>query len=140
MNYTRIALASVGAFAAYFILGGLMFTALPLANEFAKYPNVYRSRESIIHAMPAGMAAMYISMLALAVMYAMMYRAGFGLRQGALFGALIGVYAIGSFVVHNYVNLNIGLKLTAQQGVAYFIEWVAVGIAIGLIYRPPVAQ
>ena len=34
------------------------------------------------------------------------------------------------------VNSNIGLKLTIEQAVAYFIEWVAVGVAIGLIYRP----
>jgi hypothetical protein len=38
--------------------------------------------------------------------------------------------------VHNYVNLNIGLKLTVQQAVAYFIEWLVVGIVLGLIYRP----
>lgn len=40
-------------------------------------------------------------------------------------------------MVHNYVNLNIGLRLTIQQSVAYFIEWVVAGIAIGLLYRPP---
>jgi len=34
------------------------------------------------------------------------------------------------------VNLNIGLKLTIEQGIAYFVEWTVVGIAIGLIYRP----
>ena len=45
-----------------------------------------------------------------------------------------------SFVVHNYVNLNIGLKLTLEQAVAYFVEWVVAGIAIGLIYRPPAAH
>jgi hypothetical protein len=39
-------------------------------------------------------------------------------------------------VVHNYVNLNIGLKLTLQQAAAYFVEWLVVGTVIGLIYRP----
>jgi hypothetical protein len=72
----------------------------------------------------------------LAVIYAMLYRGGSGLAEGARFGALIGVFAICSFVIHNYVNLNIGLKLTVQQSVAYFIEWLAVGMVIGLIYRP----
>jgi hypothetical protein len=28
------------------------------------------------------------------------------------------------------------LKLTVQQAVAYFVEWVIVGLVIGLIYRP----
>jgi hypothetical protein len=41
-------------------------------------------------------------------------------------------------VVHNYVNLNIGLKLTLQQGAAYFVEWAVTGIVVGLIYRPAV--
>jgi hypothetical protein len=38
--------------------------------------------------------------------------------------------------VHNYVNLQIGIRLTVQQGIAYFLEWVIVGLVIGLIYRP----
>jgi hypothetical protein len=82
------------------------------------------------------------SMLALAVIYAMLYQGGSsiaqGARLGAIFGAAIGVFAVGSFVVHNYVNLNIGLKLTLQQGAAYFVEWAVTGIVVGLIYRPAV--
>jgi uncharacterized membrane protein len=78
----------------------------------------------------------------LAVLYAMLYRGRSGLaegaRSGAIFGVLIGVFAICAFVVHNYVNLQIGLKLTAQQAVAYFVEWVVTCMVIGLIYRPVV--
>jgi hypothetical protein len=36
------------------------------------------------------------------------------------------------------VNLNIGMKLTLQQAVAYLVEWTVVGIVIGLIYKPAV--
>jgi uncharacterized membrane protein len=79
---------------------------------------------------------MFIAMIVLAVMYAMLYDGGSGVAEGARFGALIGVFAISAFVEHNYVNLNIGLKLTLQQSVAYFAEWVITGIVIGLIYRP----
>jgi uncharacterized membrane protein len=86
--------------------------------------------------MPVGMAAMFVAILALAVIYALLYHGGSGIAEGARFGALIGIFAIGSFVVHNYVNLNIGLALTLQQSVAYFVEWLVVGIVIGLIYRP----
>jgi len=86
--------------------------------------------------MPLGMGAMLVSIFVLAVIYAMLYRGGSGAAEGARFGALIGVFAIGAFVVHNYVNLNIGLKLTMQQAVAYFVEWVVTGLVIGLIYRP----
>jgi hypothetical protein len=137
MNFTRIGLAALGAFVVYFIIGGFTFAVLPwLKNEFQKYPAVYRSQDGIKSAMPAGMAAMFVAMVVLAVMYAMIYKGGSGVAEGAQFGTLIGVFAICSFVVHNYVNLNIGLKLTLQQSMAYFVEWVAVGIVIGLIYRP----
>ncbi len=136
MNYLRIGLGALGAFVAYFVLGGLTFTLSSLRNEFLKYPAVYRSQEGIKSVMPAGMAAMFVAMLALTVIYAMLYRGDSGIAEGARFGALIGVFAICSFVVHNYVNLNIGLKLTLLQAVAYFVEWLVVGIVIGLIYRP----
>jgi hypothetical protein len=140
INYGRVALAALGAFVVYFVVGGLTFTLVPsLVNEFRKYPAVYRSQDSIKEVMPFGMAAMFVAILALAVLYALMYRGGSALAEGARFGVLIGIFAIGSFVIHNYVNLNIGLNLTCQQAVAYFIEWVVAGIAIGLIYRPAAA-
>jgi hypothetical protein len=136
MNYSRILLASVCAFIAYFIYGGVLFGALPwLRTEFAKYPAVYRSQEGIKSTMPFGMLAMFVALAAIAMLYAMAYSGG-GAVEGARFGALIGVFAVGSFVVHNYVNLNIGLKLTAQQSIAYFVQWTIVGIVIGLVYRP----
>jgi uncharacterized membrane protein len=67
----------------------------------------------------------------------MIYRGGSGIAEGARFGALIGVFAVCAFVVHNYVNLNIGLALTVGQAIAYFVEWTVAGVVIGLIYRPP---
>ncbi len=137
MNFARLALASLCAFVAYFIYGGILFGLLPwLRSEFAKYPAVYRSQEGIKSTMPFGMLAMFVALVAIAVLYAMVYSGGSGVVEGARFGALIGVFAIGSFVVHNYVNLNIGLKLTIQQSIAYFVQWIIVGIVIGLIYKP----
>lgn len=79
---------------------------------------------------------MFVGMVVLAVLYAMSYRGGSGVAEGARFGALIGVFAVCAFVVHNYVNLNIGGKLTLQQSVAYLVEWTLTGMVIGLVYRP----
>jgi hypothetical protein len=137
MNFGRIALAALGGLVAYFSLGFLMFAVLPtMKSEFAKYPAVYRPPEAMKSLMPLGMAAIFVEMVVLAVLYAMTYRGASGLAAGAGFGALIGVFAVCSFVVHNYVNLNIGPTLTIQQGVAYFIQWLVTGIVMGLIYRP----
>jgi hypothetical protein len=105
MNYTRIALASLDAFAAYFVLGGLSFALVPsLKTEFLKYPAVYRSQDAMKSVMPRGMAAMFVGMVALAVIYALLCQGGSGLIEGARFGVLIGIFSVCSFVIHNYVN------------------------------------
>ena len=137
MNTMGVLLAALGAFVAYFVVGGAMFVSMPwLKTEFMKYPAVYRQHEGQMKHMPAAMAATFVAIVVLAVLYAMIYHGGSRVAEGARFGALIGVFAIGTFTVHNYVNLNIGWKLTVEQSVAYFTQWVMVGIVIGVIYRP----
>jgi hypothetical protein len=136
VNYLRIALAGLGATVVYFALGFLLFALSPLADEFRHFPAVYRTPESMKGVAPLGMLGMLLAMLALATLYALAYRSGSRIAEGLRFGFLVGVFAVGSFVLHNYVNLNIGLKLTLGQAIAYFIEWVVVGITIALIYQP----
>jgi hypothetical protein len=101
-----------------------------------KYPAVYRSQDAIKSVMPVGVIAMFVAMVVLTIIYAMLYRGGSGIAEGARFGLLVAVFSLCAFVIHNYVNLNIGLKLTAQQAVAYSVEWIVVGVVIGLVYRP----
>jgi hypothetical protein len=61
-----------------------LFAVLPwLRDEFLKYPAVYRSQEGIKSVMPMGMAAMFVGMLVLAVIYALAYQGGSGLTEGA---------------------------------------------------------
>lgn len=135
MNYGRIVLATLGATVAYFAFGFVLFAALPaMKREFMKYPNVYRSEDSMMKVMPFGMAAILVSIAAVALLYAKAYPAG-GLASGIYLGVLIGIFSVSTFVIHNYVNLNIGLKLTLYQGICYFLQWVIVGATIGLIYR-----
>ena len=136
MNYARIALASLGGTVAYFVYGFAMFAAWPsMKTEFLKYPNVYRPKDEMMKLMPYGMVAIVISIVVAAILYAKVYVVGGGIVPGASLGALLGIFMVCVFVVHNYVNLNIGIKLSVYQGIAYFIQWVIVGAAIGLIYR-----
>jgi hypothetical protein len=136
MNIPRIALASIAAFVAYFAIGFLTFTAGPLRREYEKYKILYRSPDSMKSVMPVGMLAMFAAMVVLTILYAGIYRGGSQLAAGARFGALIGLFAVCAFVIHNYVNLNIGIRLTIGQAIAYLVEWVVVGIVIGAVYRP----
>jgi hypothetical protein len=141
MNLSRILLATLGATVTYFVLGFVLFGLFPvMVNEFRKYPAVYRSQEGMKSVMPVGLVATLVAILVIAVIYAMACRGGYGMAAGARFGALIGLFAVCGFVLHNYVNLNIGLRLTLQQAVAYFVQWTIVGIMISLIYRPAAGQ
>ena len=136
LNITGIFLAALGAFVAYMAIGGILFAAMPwLKQEFKKYPAVYRGEADMMKTMPIGMAAMFLAMLVLALLYAHIPPLAPGLVQGASFGVLIGLFVLCASVMHNYTILNIGWSLTLQSGIAYFFEWVAAGTAIGLIYR-----
>jgi len=137
MNYSRIALAAVGATVAYFVVGGILFGALPsLQDEFMKYPAVYRSQDDMKRVMPMGIISILVGVFVVAVLYAKAYPAGGGVLDGARFGALIGVFAVCGFALHNHMLLNIGIKLTVGQAIAYFVQWLVVGIVISLIYAP----
>ena len=137
MNYSRIALAALAATVAYFVLGGILFGALPsLREEFVKYPAVYRTQDDMKRVMPMGMLAILIAIVAVTVLYAMAFPAGGGVLDGARFGGLIGVFAVCGFALHNHMLLNIGVKLTVGQAISYFVQWLGVGIAVSLIYAP----
>ncbi len=120
----------------YFAIGFLLMALLPLADEVRQFAAVYRPPESMKRVAPVGIVALLLSMMALAALYALAFRDGSSLAQGVRFGFLVGVFAAGSFVLHNYVSLNIGLRLALLQAVANFVQWVGSGVVIALIYRP----
>lgn len=137
MNYSRLALAALGAAVTYFVLGGVLFGALPsLRKEFMKYPAVFRPQDDMKRVMPMGMISILVAIVVVVVLYAMAYPAGGGILDGARFGALIGVFAVCGFALHNHMLLNVGIKLTVGQAGSYFVQWLGVGIVISLVYAP----
>src|SRR5437868_2531116 len=137
MNYSRLLLAALGGMVASFAFGGLLIWLVPaLINEGHKYPAVFRPKEEMFKVMPIGLVATYIAILVVAIIFAMVHPGGSGATESARFGILIGLFVVCAFVLHNYVNLNIGLKLALGQAVAYFVQWTIIGIVIGLIYKP----
>jgi hypothetical protein len=136
MNYSRLALAALGATVAHFAFGFLVFWLAPaLINEAHKYPAVFRPREEMQTVLPIGIVATFIAILVVAIIFAMKHQGGSGAAEGARLGVLIGIFAVCN-VFHNYMNLNIGLKLALGHAAAYFVQWTIVGIVIGLIYKP----
>jgi len=137
MNYSRLGLAALGGTVASFAFGFLVLWLVPaLINEGHKYPAVFRTKEEMMTVMPIGLVATFISILVVAIIFAMKHQGGSGMAEGARFGVLIGIFVVCAFVLHNYVNLNIGLKLALGQAAAYFLQWTIIGIVIGLIYKP----
>lgn len=137
MNYSRLALAALGGAVASFAVGFLvMWLAPALIEEGHKYPAVFRRKEEMFKVMPIGLVATFMAILVVAIIFAMIHQGGSGTTEGARFGVLIGIFVVCAFVLHNYVNLNIGLKLALGQAVAYFVQWTIIGIVIGLIYKP----
>lgn len=137
MNYSRLGLAALGGTVASFAFGSLVFVLVPaLINEARKHPAVFRPQEEMKSVMPVGMVASFIAILIVAIIFAMIYPGGgSGITEGARLGVLIGIFAVCN-VLHNYANLNFGLKLALGQAAAYFFQWTIVGMVIGLIYQP----
>jgi len=137
MNYSYLGLAALAGMVASFAFGFLVLWLVPaLIKEGHKYPAVFRPKEEMMTVMPIGIVATFIAILVAAIVFAMIHQGGSGPVEGARFGVLIGIFVVCAFVLHNYVNLNIGLKLALGQAVAYFVQWTIVGIVIGLIYKP----
>ncbi|HEY0702502.1 MAG TPA: hypothetical protein VGD60_07025 [Candidatus Acidoferrales bacterium] len=137
MNYAHVALAFLGATVAYFAVGFALFAALPgMKREFQKYPGVFRTEDGMKKLMPFAMISIFISIAIVAVLFATIYPAGGGVVSGVYLGALLGIFAVCVFVIHNYVYLNIGVTLAMYEGVTYFIQWIIVGAVIALIYKP----
>src|ERR1700684_3832102 len=132
MNYSSLGLAALGSTVAYFAFGFLVFWLVPgLIKESHKYPAVFRPKEEMKTVMPIGFVPTCMAILVAAIIFAMIHQGGSGTTEGARFGVLIGIFVVCAFVLHNYVNLNIGLKLALGQAVVYFIQWTIVGIVIG---------
>lgn len=135
MNLPRIALAALAAFVSYFIVGGVFFAVPAFGREFAKYSGVFRTGEAIDAVMAAGMFGILLAITAATVLFARLHPAGAGMGAGLRFGVLLAVFQLGSLVLHNYMLLNIGWRLSALQGIAYSAEWIVVGVVIGAVYR-----
>ena len=135
MNYARVALAAVAATIFDAIYGFLVYGML-LAPEFARYPGVYRSNEAGQAFLPLMFGGLLIAIFAVAVIYAKGYEGGSGAAEGARFGFLFGVFVVFAFAAVNYAVLNVGRKIAVMTAAAGFVEWLAIGLVIGLVYRP----
>ncbi len=136
MNYGRLAAAAVVGAVVDMAYGFLVYGVL-LRGQFGQYPSVYRPAEDMSY-MPFLFLGILVAMFAAAYMYAKGYEGGSGVQEGVRFGAAVGVLMIGYVAIVNYAVLNIGRRLAGSLAAAGFVEWLVLGLVIGLIYKPAV--
>ena len=135
MNLTRVGLATIAAFIAYFVVGGVLFVVPAFQAEFAKHPQVFRSGEMGGGVMAAGLLGILLAIVTATTIFARMHPADASVGAGVRYGALLALFVLGSFVLHSYMLLNLSWRLSALQGLAFSLEWFTVGVVIALVYR-----
>jgi hypothetical protein len=137
MNYGRLVLAAIVATvvdAAY----GLVVWARVLNGEFAKYPGIYRPADDT-----SGFAVMFVgifaAMLVASWIYAKGYEGGSSLMEGLKFGITLALLMSVYISSTSYGTLRIGKKMALTYLTGQFGEFLLVGLAIGLVYKPVAA-
>jgi hypothetical protein len=135
MNYTRVAIAALVATIVDMVYGYVVY-GIVLSGEFGRYPGVFRGMEAVNPNIPLMAAGVLVAMFAVAYIYGKGYEGGSGLQEGMRFGALLGIFGAGYIAVGDYVIMNIGRRLAVAMAVAGVLEFVIVGTAVGLVYKP----
>ncbi len=135
MSPLRLAVPAVAATVAYFAIGFLGEGWL-LREHFLPYQAVYRTAEELQRYMPFGMVALLLGNLALAAIYAKWCDGRPGASSGLRFGLLAGVFVACVHPIPNLLTMNIGLRLGIEVTAASFVQWAAVGVMLGLSWRP----
>jgi len=134
VNYTRLALAAAAAFIVQSAYGFVVYGML-LIDQFAQYPGVYRPGTDTSH-LPVLFVGLLLGALAAAYIYAVGYEGKSGVAEGFRFGVALSVFVTGYASLINWAVLNIGRSITLAMAVAAFVEFVLVGLVIGLVYKP----
>ena len=133
MNFGRLALAAVVGAVVDMAYGFLVYGTL-LAGQFAQYPGVFRPAADTSY-LPNLFLGILIAMFAATYIYAKGYQGRSGVDAGLRFGAVVGVFVVGYTAMVNYAILNIGPRLTLSMAIAGFVEWLIVGVVVGLVYK-----
>ena len=136
MNFARVGLAALAAWLVYLALGFLTHGVM-LADLWAGLQRDGLARSSVNGnaLMPLGFALALPGALAFAYAYAKGYEGGPGLQEGLRFGVLVGLMIVAFGLTWNYVSFPLPLQYLTSTAVATVIQFAALGMVVGLIYR-----
>lgn len=137
MNFARVALAAVAVWGAYFLLGPLIHgVMLDELWEDLYRDGTVRSDAMAAVARPWAYGFGLVGAFAFAYTYAKGYEGGPGLQEGLRFGVLVGLLVVAFGTAWSYVTFPVPLEFLAWTSVAAVMQFAAVGMIAGLIYRP----
>ena len=137
MNYTRILIAAVVATVVDAVYG-LTVWANVLHGEFARYPEIYRGGGDT-SGFVIMFAGIFAAMLVASYIYAKGYEGGSAAAEGLKFGIVLALLMAIYIASTDYGTLRIGKKMMLTLLGGQFGEFLLVGLAIGLVYRPAAA-
>ena len=136
MNYPRLAIAAVGATVVFFVYGFLVEGML-IRKDFALSAALYRDSNAQMKYMPIGLISVLLALFAAAALYAKWCGGVSGAMKGLQFGLLMGIFTACVHAITNLVTMNMNVKLGLEIAASTFIGWALAGIAIGVLYKPP---
>ena len=136
MNFLRVGLAALAAWVVFLALGFLIHAVM--LNDMWQAlmrDGVARSAATGNALMPLGFGLALPGCLAFAYAYAKGYEGGPGLQEGLRFGVLVGLMIVTFGLVWNYVTFPLPSEYLTMTAVATVIEFAALGMVVGLVYK-----
>ena len=135
MNYTRVAIAAVVAWAVSVVVGFVVNEVL-LADVYAANQAVMRPEAEIFRMLPIGFVFLLLGFFTFAYMYAKGYEGGSGLMEGLRFGFCVGVLITGFGLIWQYLLYPITGTMAMSIIIDQLFESTLYGAIVGLIYKP----
>jgi hypothetical protein len=135
MTLRRIAVPAVVAWLVDSVYGYVVYGVL-MKDDFARYPAVFRSMETINANLPLMLASSLVAFVAIAYIFAKGHEGGTGIKEGFWFGVVFASFLVFGVAIPNYVTLNIGQALGVKMALCGMLEFVLAGIVLGLLYKP----
>ncbi len=100
---------------------------------------IYNRQDPII---PLGFTSMLLQGLIIAYLYPSFYKGGHPIGQGIKFALLMGLFMFSVSTLANAAKIQVASMSTwlLVQTAFHLIQFTAVGIGIGLIYRPALEE
>lgn len=137
MNFSRLAVAAIVAWAAFVAIGYLVHGML-LTDLYEQGSSAQRTDTDTNPLL--GFAVALLGFFAFAYTYAKGYEGGGGLQEGMRFGVLVALMLVCFAAVWGYIVFPISGELAAALAVDYIVEFAVYGMIVGAIYKPLAAR